>query len=38
MKTNLIKDLMVRSNMKVKLNERDPDYDGGIFKTEIEVR
>ena len=36
MKTNLIKDLVVRPNMKVKLNEWDPDYDGGIFKKEVE--
>lgn len=36
MKTNLIKDLVVRPNMEVKLNEWDPDYDGGIFKKEVE--
>lgn len=36
MKTNLIKDLVVRPNMKVKLNEWDPDYDGGIFEKEVE--
>ena len=36
MKTNLIKDLVIRPNMKVKLNEWDPDYDGGIFKKEVE--
>ena len=37
MKTNLIKDV-IRPNMKVKLNEWDPDYDGGIFKKEVEKR
>ena len=36
MKTNLIKDLVVRPNTKVKLNDWDPDYDGGIFKKEVE--
>ena len=36
MKTNLIKDLVIRPNTKVKLNEWDPDYDGGIFKKEVE--
>jgi len=37
MKTNLIKeDLVVRPNMKVILNEWDPEYNGGIYKKEVE--